>query len=95
LCPKKEKEKGGQVRYWQYGPTENLLDLPISDLSPFFSPNDATSTLALTVSLVTLNQAAGSPGIGGGIFTLGTFTFDAFTIILFNYASASGDYIGS
>jgi hypothetical protein len=57
--------------------------------------NDATSTLALTVSLVTLNQAAGSPGIGGGIFTLGTFTFDAFTIILFNYASTSGDYIGS
>jgi hypothetical protein len=25
-----------------------------------------------------VNQADGSPGIGGGVYTLGTFTFDAF-----------------
>ena len=45
--------------------------------------------------MVTQNQADGSPGIGGGIYTLGTFTFDAFTVILFNHASTSGDNIGS
>src|SRR5262245_52713556 len=39
--------------------------------------NDATSTLALTDSSVTRNHANGSPEIGGGIYTLGTFTFDA------------------
>lgn len=57
--------------------------------------NDATSSLALTGSVVTLNQADGSPGIGGGIYTLGTFTFDASTVIRFNHASTSGDNIGS
>ena len=43
---------------------------------------------------MTQNQANGSPGIGGGIYTLGTFSYDAFTVILFNHASTSGDNIG-
>jgi hypothetical protein len=57
--------------------------------------NDATSSLALTASMVTLNQADGTPGVGGGIYTLGTFTYDGSTIILFNHASTSGDNVGS
>ena len=55
--------------------------------------NDATSTLALTKSLVTLNLAEGATGIGGGVYNLGTFTFDE-TVIRFNHASTSGDNIG-
>jgi hypothetical protein len=45
--------------------------------------------------VVTQNQADGFPGIGGGIYTLGTFTYDAFTVIKDNRASTSGDNIGS
>jgi len=56
--------------------------------------NDATSTLALTHSSVTRNHANGSAGIGGGIYTLGLFTFDPFTVIADNHASTSGDDIG-
>jgi hypothetical protein len=44
--------------------------------------------------LVTLNQANGGPGIGGGVYTLGTFTLDAATVIIFNYASTSDNNIG-
>ena len=47
----------------------------------------------LNYSLVTLNQANGSPGIGGGIYTLGTFT-DTLTLIAGNHASTGGDNIG-
>jgi hypothetical protein len=56
--------------------------------------NDATSTLALYGVLITQNVAIGSPGIGGGIYTLGTFTFDASTVIKHNHASTSGNEIG-
>jgi hypothetical protein len=56
--------------------------------------NDATSSLALEDALVILNVAAGAPGIGGGVYTLGTFSYDAQTLILFNHASTSGDNIG-
>jgi hypothetical protein len=55
--------------------------------------NDATSSLALTKALVTLNEAEGSPGVGGGVYTLGTFT-DLFTLIVGNEASTSGDDVG-
>jgi hypothetical protein len=56
--------------------------------------NDATSSLALTKTLVTLNQADGSPGIGGGVYTLGMFAYDAQTLIILNHASTGGDNIG-
>jgi fibronectin-binding autotransporter adhesin len=56
--------------------------------------NDADSTLTLTNSLVTLNRARGARGIGGGIYTVGTFTLDAQTVIFFNQASTSGNNIG-
>ncbi len=55
--------------------------------------NDATSTLGLTSSLVILNRADGAPGIGGGIYNLGTFTFDAFTFIKGNHASTSNNNV--
>ena len=55
---------------------------------------DATSSLSLTDSLVALNEALGSPGIGGGVYTLGTFSFDASTSITTNKASTSGNDIG-
>ncbi len=55
--------------------------------------NDATSTLELYDALVTQNQADGSPGIGGGIYTVGTFTQDSHTRIIFNFASTSNDNI--
>jgi hypothetical protein len=55
--------------------------------------NDATSSLALTRCQVTFNVADGTPGIGGGVYTVGTFT-DALTVIMFNFASTSGDNIG-
>lgn len=56
--------------------------------------NDVTSSLTLTDSLVTLNEALGSPGIGGGVYNLGTFTFDSLTSITGNIASTSGNDIG-
>jgi hypothetical protein len=56
--------------------------------------NDATSTLALASTVVTLNVADGTPGIGGGIYTLGTFTADAKTLISLNQASTSDNNIG-
>jgi hypothetical protein len=43
---------------------------------------------------VTRNQAHGSPGIGGGVYTLGTFTYDVATVIVHNHASTSGDDLG-
>jgi hypothetical protein len=43
---------------------------------------------------VTQNHANGSPGIGGGIYNLGTFSFDALSVITDNHASTSGDDIG-
>ena len=55
---------------------------------------DATSSLSLSDSLVTLNDALGSPGIGGGVYTLGTFSFDASTTISGNTASTSANDIG-
>ena len=55
--------------------------------------NDASSRLALSSCVVTLNQANGSPEIGGGIYTLGTFT-DTSTVIEDNHASTSGNNIG-
>ena len=33
-------------------------------------------------------------GIGGGVFTLGTFSYDALTVIADNHASTSDDNIG-
>jgi hypothetical protein len=56
--------------------------------------NDATSTLALMDSSVTKNHVDGSPGVGGGIYTLGIFTFDASTVIKDNHASTDDDNIG-
>ena len=56
--------------------------------------NDATSSLALTTSWVTQNQANGTPGIGGGIYTIGTFSVHSFTVIEDNHASTSGNNIG-
>src|SRR5665213_1721961 len=55
--------------------------------------NGATATLSLANSLVTLNSADGAPGIGGGVYSLGTFTH-TMTPIVFNFASTSGDNIG-
>jgi fibronectin-binding autotransporter adhesin len=55
--------------------------------------NDATSSLTLTKALVTLNQAIGATGIGGGIYTIGAFSFDPLTIIFLNKASTHGDNI--
>ena len=57
--------------------------------------NDATSSLSLTTCLVIFNQADGAPGIGGGVYATGSFTVDAATFIFFNFASTSGDNIGS
>jgi hypothetical protein len=56
--------------------------------------NDATSSLTLNATTVTKNHANGQPGIGGGIYNLGAFTFDVFTVIADNHASTSGDNIG-
>jgi hypothetical protein len=55
--------------------------------------NDATSSLTLTKCLVTLNEAEGATGIGGGVYTLGTFT-DPLSLIVGNHASTSDDNIG-
>jgi hypothetical protein len=48
----------------------------------------------LTDSSVTQNHANGSPGIGGGVYTLGAFSEDASTVITGNHASTSDDNIG-
>jgi hypothetical protein len=56
--------------------------------------NDATSLLTLTSASVTGNHTNGKPGIGGGIYNLGTFTVDVFSVIADNHASTSGDNIG-
>jgi len=40
-----------------------------------------------------IRTADGAPGIGGGVYTLGTFTHTT-TAIVFNFASTSGDNIG-
>ena len=53
--------------------------------------NDATSTLTLTKSSVNHNHANGSPGIGGGIYTLGTFSFDPLSRI--NSIQCASEYI--
>jgi hypothetical protein len=55
---------------------------------------DAGSTLSLSDSLVTLNDALGSPGVGGGVYNLGTLSFDASTSITGNTASTSGNDVG-
>jgi hypothetical protein len=56
--------------------------------------NGANAVLALTACSVTQNNAIGSPGIGGGIYNLGTFTFDSGSAITNNNASTSGNNIG-
>jgi hypothetical protein len=48
----------------------------------------------MTTSLVTLNQANGSPGLGGGVYSPVAFTHDALTIILFNHASTGDNNVG-
>ena len=55
--------------------------------------NDATSSLTLTSSSVTGNHANGKPGIGGGVYNLGAFIFDVFTVIKRNHASNGNDDI--
>ena len=47
------------------------------------------STLTFQRSRVTQNHANGSPGVGGGVYNLGTFSFDALTDISANHASTS------
>jgi hypothetical protein len=56
--------------------------------------NDASSSLALTGTVVLLNQAEGSIGIGGGVYTLGTFTEVGSTVVKHNHASTGGDDVG-
>jgi hypothetical protein len=56
--------------------------------------NDGSSSLALTGSLVFLNQANGTTGLGGGIYTVGAFTHDALTVIQLNHASTGGNNVG-
>lgn len=55
---------------------------------------DPVSSLSLTDSLVTLNEALGNPGVGGGVYTVGTFTRDVSTSITGNTASTSGNDVG-
>jgi hypothetical protein len=57
---------------------------------------DSGATLALTASRVEYNRAqggeegaGGSDGQGGGVYNLGTFTFDALAVIRKNHASTS------
>src|SRR5437867_2710630 len=61
-----------------------------------------TSSLTLRTSTVTKNHANGGDagaggsageGIGGGVYNLGTFDFDAFTLIGKNHATTSNDDI--
>jgi hypothetical protein len=62
--------------------------------------NDATASLRLERSIVTENSASGGDGgaggsdgegIGGGVYNLGGFDFDALTLIFDNDASTSHD----
>ena len=43
--------------------------------------NDVSTSLALTDASLTQDQANGCPGIGGGIYTLWTFSYDASNVI--------------
>lgn len=62
---------------------------------------DAPSTLIVSASEVTHNMAGGGSGaagggtdgqgVGGGVYNLGTFFFDAATVIAGNHASTSND----
>jgi len=63
---------------------------------------DAHSTLTLKGVTVEHNRAIGGEGddggndgqgIGGGVYNLGTFTYDATTVIKHNHASTSNDDI--
>jgi hypothetical protein len=71
-----------------------------------YTESSALGVASLTVSssAIVLNQADGGlggtvgsdgQGVGGGVYIspLGTFTFDAFTIIAYNHASTSNDNI--
>ena len=53
----------------------------------------ASDTLPLTGSRVKKNHTNGHPGIGGGVYNLWTFTFDAATDISENDASTGNDDI--
>ena len=64
----------------------------------------AARVLLVTGSSITRNLAIGGhgygagsdgQGIGGGVYFLGTFTFDSATVISKNHASTSGDNIAS
>jgi hypothetical protein len=50
---------------------------------------DSGATLSLAASHVTRNIAAGNPGVGGGVYNLGTLSFDKRTVITGNRASTS------
>jgi hypothetical protein len=61
------------------------------------------ASAAVTDSRFLLNEARGGDGkhggadgqgVGGGVYKLGTFTFDAATVLLFNFASTSGNNVG-
>ncbi|HEV8058867.1 MAG TPA: hypothetical protein VGP68_03290 [Gemmataceae bacterium] len=61
------------------------------------------ASLSVTDSAILLNLAHGGDGkhsgsdgegIGGGVYTVGTFTYDALTFIVFNLASSHGNNIG-
>ncbi len=64
---------------------------------------DIGSGAGVTRSVITGNQASGGPetggsagqGIGGGVYYLGTFTFDAPTVVRMNRASTSNNDIFS
>ncbi len=60
--------------------------------SPFGTPD-----LSLLGCLVSLNDAeggaAGTGGSAGGVFNLGTYSYDAATVIALNHASTSNDNI--
>jgi hypothetical protein len=58
-------------------------------------------TLTVNACQITGNQALGAAAasafgdaFGGGIYALGTFSYDTFTVIDVNHASTSGDNIG-
>jgi hypothetical protein len=55
--------------------------------------NQAAATLVLARSIVTDNHANGGVGVGGGVYNLGGFDFDEFTLISENHASTSHDEI--
>jgi hypothetical protein len=56
----------------------------------------ATSFRSVSWSFLEMSIAPkrdGDPGIGGGVYNLGTVTVDALTFIKFNHASTSHDNI--